>query len=298
MGNATPISKYGAAYGPNGFVNFTEYFREEKDVWVQNIGRTLISLEFDTGNGNKIGRCIPLIADPINLSREVPWDAIKNSADFRKMVMRQPRILRLLTSEEAEAFFAQRAAKKNMYIVDQATGDKIPDAGWAMADAERRINKQLSPVEDGSQIVTTDGRAMTVDSLHKGPQGTASGRELDAIERGEGPGAPANVGKQGMIEIREMVNPRVLHLCQQVSMELAPEERMGARELLDELEALEPQLSIEDANHIQSFGTYKPIKRWARDLAGRLASQMSDDEGIDADVSPAGATVDQLHSRV
>lgn len=266
-------TKYGSAYGANGFVNFTEFFREEKDVWVQNIGRNLISLEFDSGNGNKIGKLIPRVSDPINLSREVPWDAIKNSADFRKQVMRNPKIMKLLTAQEAEEWFARKAASNKKHVIDQSTGQKIPDVGWAMADAERRINKQINPVENPDPIVTTDGRQMTVDGLHNGPRGTASSRELDDIERGVGPGAAANIGKDGHLELREVVNPRVLHLCQQVSYELSPAERMPARELLDELQSMEDHLTLEDVNHIQSFGTYKPVKAWARQQATRIASE-------------------------
>ena len=278
FGHAEEESKM--AIRSSNMINFTEFFREEKEVWVLNIGGGQVSLEFDTGHGNKVGKCITMTGAPENISDEVPWDAIKNSADFRKLLKRRPKVLELMTTEEAFAHMAKTARRKSYMVRNPETGELEPDVGRVAEEAEVRRRGMLeAPIQ---------ASARTVDAIHEGNQGMfgkpRSARELDMMERGEagGPGEHSNLGKEGEVKLNEVVNGRILHLCQQVSMELPPEERMQARELLNELEILRPSLHLEDANHIMSFGTWPTVKKWGRQLASELALAASEAEENEA----------------
>jgi hypothetical protein len=253
----------------NGFVNFTEYFATEKDVWIRNIGNTQISLEFDAGNGNKIGECIPRVGDPTNLSQRVPWDAIKNSPQFRNLVNRSPRIMILMLPEQAMEFFRQKATRNGRFIKDTATNEKVPDVRAMMEDAEKRRKKKLTPPpKETTSARDLQSQEPAVRNFDK----PASAQELDAIERGHGPGQAANLG-QGDVRIDDIVNGRVMYLCNQVSYELSPEQRMPAKELLEELDDIRDQLTMDDFNHVMSFGGWPTVKSWARAGAAELASR-------------------------
>lgn len=266
----------------NGFVNFTEYFKEEKDVWVRNIGNTQISLEFDAGNGNKIGECLPRVGDPTNLSQRVPWDAIKNSPQFRNMVNRSPRIMVLMLPDQAMEFFRKKAERNGRFIKDTASGQKIPDVRGMMEEAEQRRKKKLTPPpKETTSARDLQSQEPAVRNFDK----PATAQELDAIERGVGPGMAANLGPDGNVRIDDVVNGRVMYLCNQVSYELPPEARMPAKELLEELDDIRDQLTMEDYNHIMSFGGWPTVKAWARQGAADLAAREQSYEEAEAEAS-------------
>lgn len=98
----------------NAFINFTDFFREERDVWVQNVsGTKQISMEFVTVNGQAIPYLLPRGRKPQNLSQRVPFTAIKNSMTLRDLLNRRPRVIKLLTVEEATEFYQKRANANN-----------------------------------------------------------------------------------------------------------------------------------------------------------------------------------------
>lgn len=68
--------------------NFTEYFREERDVYVQNKSNTQVSLQFETSPGRIESVLIPRDKKPLNLTQIVPFTAIKASVDLRKKIGR------------------------------------------------------------------------------------------------------------------------------------------------------------------------------------------------------------------
>ena len=239
-----------------GMIDFTEYFREEKDVWVRNIGDEQISLEFDTGNGNKIPKCIQLTGDPENLTLEVPWDAIKNSHDFRIILRRAPPALVVMTYDQVEAHFRQKAERRGITIEE------------AVAQAEARRQRDRAP---------PDRLGATVDEI-SGRGRTETQREFEELQQGgTGSGSSANLGKHGVVQIRDVVHPRVLHLCNQVTTDVDPQDRMPAREMLDELEAIRGRLKLEDANHIMSFGFHTTVKKFGQALAAEVSKAAMDE---------------------
>jgi hypothetical protein len=59
---------------------------------------------------------------------------------------------------------------------------------------------------------------------------------------------------------------------------------MPAKELLEELESMRDRMSMEDANHVMSFGGWPTVKNWARELSREIAARE-----MDYTEEPAGA---------
>ena len=92
-----------------GKVNIFEYFREPKNVYIQNISNPIgvLSLEFKTDHEILTHR-VPANRNPVILSDFIPFDAIKNSGNFLKFLQSysgHPARLQLLTEEEFLAFY-------------------------------------------------------------------------------------------------------------------------------------------------------------------------------------------------
>ena len=81
----------------NLITNFTKYFSEEREVFVQNMGNTQVSISFGDGSYNI---CLPKTRKPYNITEDIPFELLKGSIDFRRIVNRNPPILRLLSEEE------------------------------------------------------------------------------------------------------------------------------------------------------------------------------------------------------
>lgn len=93
--------------------NFTKYFAEEREVYVQNMGSTQISLTFPVGPGDQAHVTIPRTRKPYNLTQHVPFEAIKRGMDFRKIINRRPPILRLMEEQEYVDYYEKLAARNN-----------------------------------------------------------------------------------------------------------------------------------------------------------------------------------------
>jgi len=242
--------------------NFTEYFKEERDVYVQNMANAQVSVEFPINNNRTEGFTFPHSRDPVNLTQHIPFDAIKNSMDFRKMLSRRPPALQLLSQEEYEAYFAKRAKSRGM-----VTSEGGPDIDAAIDQAEERRRRTAD--RNMREQVTSSAPA----PIH------------EVIEKGTGPGGAKHFGERERVAPTEIVaedeviNPRVLHLCNQVKAEIEEEQRMPARELLEALEDI-PELSLDDLEHIRAHGYYKSVKKWAKQRTAVLIQHM---EGEDAE---------------
>lgn len=93
--------------------NFTSYFSDEKEVYIQNLGSTNISLTIQT-MGDPIYISIARTKKPMNLTQYAPFELIKNSADFRKLINRNPPILRLMTEEEYVEYYEKMAEEEKI----------------------------------------------------------------------------------------------------------------------------------------------------------------------------------------
>ena len=84
--------------------NFSEYFKNARDnfqdIYIQNISNAQISMSVPVGVNQTESITIPKTRKPYNLCQDVPFDALANSMDLRKLVNRRPEVLRLITAEE------------------------------------------------------------------------------------------------------------------------------------------------------------------------------------------------------
>jgi hypothetical protein len=251
--------------------NFTEYFKVERDVYVQNIANAQLSLEFNMGEGRVEGFTIPPSRDPINLTQHLPFSAIKNSMDFRKLLSRRPPVLSLLSQEEYEAFFAKRAKARKMM-----TPQGEPDVDAAI-DASEEKRRRTSDKNLRENVASS-----TPDPIH------------DVVERGTGPGGAARFGERQrvshseLISEDEVINPRVLHLCNQVKAEIEDHERMSANDLLEALQEI-PNLGIDDFEHVRAHGYYKSVKKWAKMETSRIIQEQEEADADDDDDEVAAA---------
>ncbi len=240
--------------------NFTEYFREEKDVYVQNMANAQVSVEFPVSPNHNEGYLFLNNRDPVNLTQQVPFEAIKGSMDFRKMLARRPPALQLLSEEEYSAYYENKARRMGMQ-----NNEGNPDVDAAIDATEERRRRSAD----------RNTRETVVD---KAPPPIH-----EVIERGTGPGGATHFGERERVVHEdavgedEIINPRVLHLCNQVKSELEPEERMPARELLDALQDI-PALKLDDYEYVRAHGYYKGVKKWAKKCADQIASS---DDGVE-----------------
>lgn len=96
--------------------NFTEMFKEETDIWVQNVGGTQISMQFVSPGGQVAAVLIPRSKKPFNLSTYVPFSALKNSRDLRQILNRRPARLIPLTTLEVDAYFEKLAKDRKSSV--------------------------------------------------------------------------------------------------------------------------------------------------------------------------------------
>lgn len=326
-----------------GPMNWFKFFQEERELWVQNISATQLSMQFEISPGHIAGVLVPIGADPICMTNEVPFDAIKKSLDFRKFLNRIPAVMKLLTTEQADQYFAEKAQALGAYVQDPETGRMVPNVQAAREYAEReRRNLTTRPAGDDT-VIAPNGQvyfsppksALELQGMNQeqhmginpqaaaaaglnhvpagysgpqgfanapqfiqqaqaqaqaggpsyGQQGTMPGYGMQGQGGGFNPQAAgfSNVG-QGAVMMENLINPRVLNLCQQVSMQLAANLRMPAEQFFRELKAISAALSLEDLQYIEAHGTYKTVKKWARDLQStRVASGQGEglDDGLD-----------------
>jgi hypothetical protein len=105
--------------------NYTDFFRTERDIYVSNTSSCQVSVQFDISPTKSLSFLFPNTRDPINLTQEVPFEAIKSSMDFRKMLGRVPQALKLLTEEEYLAYYKHQAKANGQESIDDAIADAV-----------------------------------------------------------------------------------------------------------------------------------------------------------------------------
>ena len=202
--------------------NFTEYFRVERDVYVQNRSNTQVSMQFETFPGRVESVLLPKTKNPINLTQLVPFDAIKQSVDLRKMVNRRPPVLVLMEEAEYIAFYENLSKGQGVSIEEAMDG-----AHQTQSDIQNK-------------------RAFT----------NAAPKSRKTIEE------EAEARKDEPADPDEKITARVVGLCASVGEDLDEKDRLGAREMLEELRDLE--LTTADLEYLLGHGFYKSIKKFAQ----------------------------------
>ena len=218
----------------SSIANFTKYFAEEREVYVQNMGSTQISLTFPVGPGDQAHIIIPRTRKPFNLTQHVPFDSIKRGMDFRKIINRRPPILRLMDEQEFVDYYEKLAARNNSSIEHEL--------GVAQDLQDTLMNKPRLPT----------------DRLQ---------REMEQKLE----------DKMEELEKPTIINPKIVGLCAQADKEQGSA-RISAGDFIDDLEAYEQELTVDDWEFVTTRGVYKTVKHFA---AQKLQELTADDEDDD-----------------
>jgi len=180
------------------------------------------------------------------------------------MLSRRPPALQLLTEDEFDSYFTKQAKSKGLLDTD---GTPDVDAAIDASEEKRRRTADRNMRENVTDRETSP--------IH------------EVTESGTGPGGAARFGERQRVSPSEIVaeddviNPRVLHLCNQVKNEVPEEERMPAKDLLEEIQSI-PELKLDDLEHIRAHGFYKTVKKWAKQAMTKLVErEEADDESED-----------------
>jgi hypothetical protein len=227
--------------------NFTEYFKVEKDVLCQNVSNCQVSVSFEVGPGHTESFLFTNSKDPVNLTRFIPFHAIKGSMDLRKMLNRVPPALRLLDEAEFDAFYKKQA---------DANGLSSSDEAMERAEARRQSAQNHTPLADAVDPV----------KIH------------EVVEDGQRLGERKLVkSTSGTVSEDEEINPRVLNLCLQVHPSLPDQQKMTAQTFLSELDNLQG-LTYMDWSYIQAHSYYKSVRNVAKKMVADLAAQSEQDD--------------------
>lgn len=206
-------------------VNFTDFFKNERDVYVQNLSNTQVVIEFDISAGVKDSVVIPRTRLPYNLTQRIPFAAIKNCIGLRRLVNRRPQVLKLMDDVEYMEFYEMRANENGTSV------DEEIERAFEMQTA---LMNHTPPPDRGSKTF-----------------------EPDEIEEDDEP--------------QETPIPRIIHLCSRVGEDVEEKDRLGAREMKEELDMLEGELRKIDLEYVHARCGYKTIRKWATTRLEKLA---------------------------
>jgi hypothetical protein len=150
--------------------NFTKYFSEPKEVYVQNMSATQISMTFPGfgGSASDVKYLLPRTKKPYNITQDVPFDLISRSTDFRKLVNRRnPPLLRLIEEDEFIEYYEIIAERngtsfdEEMQIAIDIKNNKGQKPNHVSEPLQRELEQKLEdkrealekPVEINPQII-------------------------------------------------------------------------------------------------------------------------------------------------
>jgi hypothetical protein len=220
---------------------FGDLFKEEQPLWVKTLVPGQVSLEIPIAPGMTVPIRVPANGDPVCLTDVADFQSLKRCADLRKLASPRkvgerglkPPAIAILTEEEMRKHLEKKAVRR----------------GWMTEDGKPDVERAMQPTyteeaytQPAAQINLPDSKTKELIDEH---------------------GGDANLGKDGQVLIADIVHPRVLSICNEVSdKDLAENQRLPADAVLDELESL-GTLNEETLNHVLSFGYYKSVKNWA-----------------------------------
>jgi hypothetical protein len=206
-------------------LNFTQMFKEEKDIYIQNLANGQVSLQFGRGD-EAISFLLTRKRDPIVLTNHVPFKTVAASTDFRKILNRHPAVVKLLTEEEYKDYYKVKA-KTSKTTIDQAIAQAESERLGAKASVEPV--KSTAPKDDETVAETPEAQ------------------ETD-------------VG----VSAEDVINGRVIHLCHQSSPEIPVADRMKPAELLEKFKELQSEFKMDDFDYILAHTNNKSIHTWVK----------------------------------
>jgi len=213
----------------NNLRSIDQYFKDQEEVYVQNVIGGIVSLTFHAQDGRVEPFTLPNDKRPVRLTDYIPKDMIRRSPDFRKLLMRRPPAIRLLTDEQYGTRL-EKLAKTTKKSEDEI----VNEVAEKLSLAQRKIPEPAKK-KDTDPVMNTQNE----------PETPAQGVQSDVAIPGQ-----ADDG----------INPRILQIVGNCST--LAEERLKAEDAIAELENV--NLTLEDANYIVSSCQYKTVQTWAQ----------------------------------
>jgi len=259
-------------------LNWTEFWREERDIYVQNMHPSNFVIQFVLPGGASTSVSIPASPDPINLTAMVSFQDLKSSVDVRKAFNARDkqtgqRYLRIMEEDEYRAYFDQRA--KAMHIT--------ADEALRRSEEARRAFRET--VESGP----------APQPIHR------------VVESGSGPAGATRYGERQRVEANLFVNEedvirdRVRILMYNVQQDIQDEQKRSsgdgvafdsnnirpASQILMDLQSL-GRLSEDELEHVRAKSYWPSVKRWAtteiqklQEVPGPEEAPVAQDDGDD-----------------
>ena len=206
-----------------GFFDFSEFFKEEHPVFVQNISNTVLSFGFKTSSGQEFPIPIPNTPKPVCLTDYVSFDMLKDSIDFRKMVNRIPKVLKILSKEEFLKYYQNMADMNGTSLEEELDKGHLAHAG--ITNRDKLYNTTTESAKTTSQVA-------------------------------------AMMMQTEKVVVEEQPSPRVVGMCSKVSADLEDKDCMPESDFVERLVSL-ADLTEADLDYLQSHGRYKKVKTWA-----------------------------------
>lgn len=207
--------------------NFTEYFRVERDVYVQNRSNNQVSMQYSTGHGVVESLLLPKGKKPLNLTQLMAFDDIKRSTDLKKLVNRRPPVLVLMDEEEYIGFYQKLADLENKPI-EQV----MDEAHMYQSDLQNKL-AFTKPMADPRKTI-----------------------EEQTEEQNQLPPDP-----------QDKLTARVAHLCANVGADVEEKDMLSEAEMLYELKDMnsDDSLTNGDFEFLLGKGYHPGVKKWAQD---------------------------------
>ena len=256
-----------------GVSNWLQHFETEKEIWVQNCSDMQISLDIEIAPGQSEGKLLPPAPDPICLTEKFTFKQLKESAKFKQMLSRRKEgrpILIIVTEAQVEKYYDAKARGMGAFLPDGST-----DIGAALEKAQqtqRELTTMPTSDNEGPNAPFTPPKsAMELMAMETNRRGLVNeGGRLVSVRKQAGEVGADDDG----LYVEEVVKPRVLHLCNQASPHGNAGQQLTEDQLWAAIEPMQLGLKMEDLQHLESHGTYRRIKTWARQ---QIAQRFSGD---------------------
>lgn len=236
-------------------INWTEYFREKRDIYVRNLTESNIALQFELRNGKYHYETLYQSPDPVNLTSLVSFEDIEGSTDFRRMVNARDKkgrpIIQIMTAEEFQGYYVAKGQSLQVSA----------EIAMQRAEQARRLYRQQVKEEPAPE------------PIHR------------VVEQGSGPRGEARPGERQRVattyattgneedRVRDKIRHQLFLLQQDVGEEQKNAVAQGrvfdalnvgkkAPELLLIFQTM-VDLNEDELEYIRSKGWYESVKRWA-----------------------------------
>ena len=234
--------------------NWTEFWGTERDIYVQNLHDSQISIQIRLPNGSYEYLSIPMLPDPINLTSMVSFEDLRASLDIRKAFNMKDRVsgrryLRIMEEDEYLAHFEMKAKAQQI------------TAAEAMRRSDEARRAYHESIQDGADPKP----------IHR------------VVEEGSGPQGATHFGERqrvasadGLVNEEDVIRDRVRILMFNIQQDVLDEQKRAATEggmfnsdkirsasaILTELQAI-PNLTEDELEHIRAKAYWPSVKRWA-----------------------------------